>query len=335
MQRLCIAVQGAVVGRSGERLQVRKDNVLVKDARTLELEEVLLMGHVSLTPDAVNYLLEREIDTFFLTQHGRYRGRLQGPSSKAVLLRRAQYAATAEPATALAVARRLIHQKLRFQAHVLRRGNRRRDPGLADAALGLRLLQEQLEGGAGATVSELMGLEGTGAAVYFRAYGSTLTQDLGFRHRARRPPPDPVNSLLSFGYTVLASTMSSVVRRVGLDPYLGFLHADEDGRESLVLDLMEPFRPLVVDVAVRTLLNRRVLRPADFQRTSSGGVALGPKGIAAIVTNYQARLEDRTEYGPRGESLELQRVMELYVRRLAQRLREGTAASLEPVPVNH
>ncbi len=334
MERLYVAVQGSTLGRTGERVQIRKAGIVLKDVRARGLEEVLIFGKAQLTADAVAYFLEREIPVIFLTCGGRYRGRLLGKSTRMVTLRQAQYAAVNDAVTRLAVARRLLGQKVRFQHYLLARANRLGDIQIASEAMALRLLQERIEGGEGDSADDLMGLEGAAAATYYGAYARTLKQDLGFHCRRRRPPKDPVNALLSFGYTLLQGTLSACIDRTGLDSYLGVLHSDKDRRESLVLDLMEPFRPLVVDVAVRQVVNRRSMSSKDFIRSSDGGVYLGSKGIPILVNRYQSRLEQTVIHQQRKEKIELGRLIELYVRALVKGLREGNAADLGPVPVN-
>ena len=201
-----------------------------------------------------------------LNRGGAFVGRLASGLGKQIGLRRRQFQALERPEVALDLARRMVAGKLHNQRVLLRRYQRnRKDERLARALVAIRLMLERLDEADNLDV--LRGMEGQAAAAYFSAWPVLVNAaGISFEGRKRRPPPDPVNILLSFGYTLLCNQAQGMVEAAGMDPYLGALHAPSYGRPSLALDLIEEFRPIVVDTAVLRAINTGMLTPRDFFR---------------------------------------------------------------------
>lgn len=267
MRTLVVTEPGIAVHIEGERLLLLRGVSLMQEVRLQEIRDVVLFGGVEVTSAAIAAFARRGIDVTFVTSHGEFRARLVARGSKNVALRLAQYRRTLEPDFALGVARAIVVGKVRHQRALLLRAQRRlHDEALGETLGRMRLLAERAarEG----AMEQVRGLEGQAAALYFGEFAKMLIdQRLEFRGRSRRPPRDPVNACLSFGYTVLENIVETELLRVGLDPMLGFFHEVHFGRPSLALDLMEEFRPLVDGLVIR-LVNRRQLGPADFERRS-------------------------------------------------------------------
>lgn len=246
------------------RLEVRKGRSTLQSLLLDKLEQVVLCGNVQITTQAMRALLRRGIDTAFLNLGGAFLGRLSGPLGKNIELRRVQHRRLDDPSTVQDLARRFVAGKLANSRALLRRHQREHaDDRLARAQVAIRLLLERVS--EAATLDELRGLEGRAAAEYFGAFPALVrAEGIEFTGRLRRPPPDPVNILLSFGYTLLGNLVQGFCELAGLDPYIGSLHAIRYGRPSLALDLIEEMRSVVVDVAVLRAINTRALRPADF-----------------------------------------------------------------------
>ena len=117
---------------------------------------------------------------------------------------------------------------------------------------------------------ELMGFEGKATAIYFQNYGSLFPREFRVFERTRRPPKDPVNSLLSLGYTVLQGHVTTAIAAAGLELYGGFLHSDRSGKPSLALDLLEEFRQPIIDRLMAKLIQRRVFELDDFKQSLHG-----------------------------------------------------------------
>jgi CRISPR-associated protein Cas1 len=357
MRTLSLMEQGVALAVDGELFSIERAGKVIQQVRMGEVDEVLVYGNVSLTPSAVAAILRRGIDAVFLTARGRYRGRLVGLTSKSVELRVAQYERLQQPAVASAAARGIVVGKIAGQRQVLLRAQREhRREGLAEPIAELRMLTGTVS--ATESIDTLRGLEGRAAAVYFGALGLCIRNpSFGFTRRSRRPPADPVNAMLSFGYTLLAITVEAAVLRAGFDPLLGAFHRPEHGRPSLVLDVMEEFRPSLVDALVLRLVNRREVAPEDFERAPddsgdpfegagedagdaavvpdedeirrrASGIWLSESGRRVFFRAWGRRLRDTHFYPPLAKRFTSEEIIQHQVYALA-RLVRGEASSYE------
>ena len=249
------------------RLRILKGRSELGAPRLEDLSQVVLCGNVQVTTQALRALLRHKVDLAFLNMSGLFLGRLSGRTGGNIELRRTQHRLLDDPATTLELARRYVRGKLQASRRLLKRHQRRRpDERIAQALVSIRLMAERVP--TANNLDELRGMEGQAAAAYFGAFNALLhAEGITFPGRKRRPPPDPVNILLSFGYTLLAHRMEGLCELAGLDPHLGSLHAPAYGRPSLALDLMEEMRATVVDTAVLRAFNTKALRPEDFVPT--------------------------------------------------------------------
>lgn len=260
-----------------------------------KVEEVIVLGEITITTPALTALLEAKVQVTYLSKYGRYLGNLSPTLTKNSILRLAQHAAHADATLRHIIAQRFVVGKLRNMRTVLMRYNRLHpDPLLSthidhlkrciNAAehANLKLIDstieesevdrdpemEQSETVAGRMngLGPLLGCEGAGSAAYFNVFGQLIKCNWphGFSKRVRRPPTDPINALLSYGYTILTTQVASAVAAVGFDPYVGYLHSSRYGKPALALDLMEEFRPLIVDSVVLSLLNNKQMDQNDF-----------------------------------------------------------------------
>ncbi len=273
-----------------------------------EVDEVHLHGGADLTIAGRNLLLARGIDVVFLTLDGRARGRLVGEESAWAARRVAQYRVVLDAGRRLELARAFVRGKLENQLALLTaRQQYVRSTEVAEAVLVLRGQRARLN--AAADLEVLRGVEGLCANVYFSTFPALITnRAFTWSGRNRRPPRDPVNAALSFGYTVLCSRIEHAVRRAGLDPYVGLLHESIRGAPALALDLAEEFRPCV-DALVLNLLNRRQLGPEDFgppepeqavdpevEMLESGAVYLSVVGRKILTRAWATRLAERSPH---------------------------------------
>ena len=325
MHTLAVTEQGSALHLEGDLLAVRLGDQVVHRARLGEVREVHLFGRVEITSASLAGLARRGVDVVFLTQRGQFRARLVGPASPQAALRLAQLRRCLDGPFAAAVAGAMVAGKVAHQRQVLLRAQRRLgDDELAEALGRLRLLAEECQ--RRPELERLRGLEGQAAALYFGQFGKLVAAEgMAFTSRSRRPPRDPINACLSFGYTLLGNVVESELLRCGLDPMLGFLHQPQHGRKSLALDVLEEFRPFV-DTLVLRLVNRRQLGPADFEagrvepeevlaeeEEASGpvpaGTYLNATGRRIFLNEFFARLRERLYYPPRAGSFELRDVV--------------------------
>ncbi len=338
MAILYVTDQGVVLTKRGNRLVVEKQGRVIHWLHAFKVEQVILLGNITLSPAALAFLLAQGIDTVFLSYYGKYRGRLVAHLGKNIELRRRQFARLADPAFALNLARACVAAKIDNCRVLLRRLNRElHSDAVIQVLHQLRVLGRKAA--AADSLETLLGLEGSAAAAYFSAFPHLLKNpDLPFEGRSRRPPRDPVNVLLSLGYTFLANTVHTQVMIAGLDPYLGALHQPEYGRPSLVLDLMEEFRPVLVDSLVLALVNRRIIRPGDFFRPEEQEPAafdfaappvkegypilLAHTGMKKLILHFERRLESRVLYLPQARRLTFRDVILAQVRAFIRTLEE-------------
>lgn len=329
MPPLYVSTQGARLAYRARRLVVEKDDQVLTTVPAAHVSQVVLLGNVSLTPPALTYLLGQGIEVVFLTVDGRYKGRLVGPERGNGLLRLRQYERVRDPEWSLGVARAIVGAKLHNLRTLLRRYARRADapePAAALSAAADQLTDLIAHAERARTLNSLSGVEGRGSAVYFSVFRHLIVvPGWRFEKRMRRPPPDPVNALLSFGYTLLTRQMEWAVWAVGLDPYLGFLHRAEYNRPSLALDLVEPFRPILVDSLVLRCLNNGILRPDHFEEDPEGPypVRLGEEGRALFLREWEGRLNLELTHPATEERMDYRRCLEVEVRRLAHAVQSG------------
>jgi CRISPR-associated protein Cas1 len=258
-----VTTQGARIIREGRHLIVRKENDIYHTLFIYKLEQLVIMGNVTITPPALKLLLRENIDTVFLRMDGRYQGRLAQAEPKNVFLRKRQFALADDEQFCISVARSIVRGKLLNMAAVAQRIQRTRKEAQAGRIVSeIRRMTGRID--ESQSLDTLRGIEGQATASYFAAFRLGLDADFGFSRRVRRPPTDPVNSVLSLLYTFLINRAYAAVRIAGLDPYPGVLHSLEYGRHSLPLDLVEEFRTILADTLTLALFNLGVLKSDDF-----------------------------------------------------------------------
>jgi CRISPR-associated protein Cas1 len=316
MSTLYLKEQGAVLRRTGERLVVTKDREVLEDVPIIHIDQVVVMGNIQLTTPVVSLLLQRDVDVVFLSSRGRFRGRLESTGSRFGQLRHAQLRLLDDEAAVLAIAQAAVDGKLHNQRHTLQsQGNRR----AVKQSVG-EIERARRQARSARNLDTLRGYEGAAGAAYFRALQALIPPEWGFVKRLYHPPPDPVNALLSLGYTLLLKDTIAAVQLVGLDPYLGFFHSLDYGRPSLALDLMEPFRPVVDDMVLGMIESRRIQRK-DFReerRKNGHAVLLEEQALRRYLETYEARMVQRVRYPGTGEHTARRRCLELQTRELAQ-----------------
>ena len=171
--------------------------------------------------------------------------------------------------------------------------------------------------------SQLLGMEGEAAALYFRAFPRLFTEAVSalpafaFERRNRRPPADPVNACLSLAYALLTRTFGAALTAVGLDPWKGLHHVERPGRPALALDLIEPYRPILADSAVLTALNNGELGPDDFIH-AAGGCNLKPRARRSLIAAYERRLDQETTHPVFGYQVSMRRLLQVQARLFAR-----------------
>lgn len=316
MATLYLNEQQSVVKKRDEYLIVQYPDKHKVEVPLINVSQVVVSGDVTLTTPAIETLLGRGIEVCFLSFYGHFRGRLSPPVARNAFLRREQYRAHTDPRWAIQAARACVSGKLENMRTMLLRANRSlEDSEVTEAAVTLRNMINQVP--RTNTIGSLLGVEGNGSAAYFGVFRKLLRDPMNFTHRRRRPPTDPVNAMLSLGYTLLLHQVSAATQVVGFDPYLGFLHQPRHGRPSLALDLMEEFRPIIADSVVLNIVNHRILSAQDFHE-ELGVVHLKPQARKTFYAKFEDRLREEVQHPQFGYRTSYRRCIELQARLLGK-----------------
>ena len=310
---LVVQTPGAQIGQRGDELIVSVKGEDVRKLPGQQVRAVYCYGAVQLTAQAVSTCLELGIDVSYFSPAGRFLGMLGGLPASGVDARRGQYRLFELPSVRLQLAREIIRAKIHNQRVMLMRNGDVPDR-VTHLMAGFRDATESAR-----DITTLMGIEGSAAALYFEQFESMLKQKddwkFDWRGRNRRPPRDPVNALLSLGYSMLAKELTGVCHSVGLDPFLGFMHQPRYGRPALALDLMEEFRPLIADSVAISLINRGELGPEDFMG-SANGTFLTDKGRRPFWEAWFRRLDAEVSHPEFSYKMAYRRMLEVQARQL-------------------
>ena len=310
----------AKVAKQSERLAITLDEDKPVYVRLAEVSQLVLMGNVYVTTPTLHELMRREIPITWQSYGGWFLGHSVGAGHANVELRTAQYRGSFDDSVCLRLAKGWVQAKIRNSRVLLRRNWSDKDQA-APVLHNLKLLANQTA--RASEIASLLGLEGAAAAQYFQVFPNMFktTADGGLpfdmKGRNRRPPTDPVNALLSFGYAMLTRSFVVALSAVGFDPFRGFFHQPRFGRPALALDMMEPFRPLIVDSVVLTAINNGEIERSDFLETPVG-VNLTDKGRKRFIAIFERRLDQEVTHPLFGYPVEYRRLFEMQARLLAR-----------------
>ena len=312
-----VHTQGAVIGKSGDQLEVKQKGRVLQKIRLMEVSHLSLFGNVQVTTQMVQELCKRDIPICYFSYGGWFRGITNGMSHKNVELRCQQYRGAMKPEAALGIARQIIVGKIKNCRTLLRRNHRNPPPAIL--AEMYRLADRARTASSLAT---LLGIEGAAARTYFSEFRGMIkaeSLDFDFRGRNRRPPRDPVNAVLSFLYSMLIKQVMVTAFTVGFDPYLGFYHQPKYGKPALALDLVEEFRPLIADSVCVSLVNNGELGTEHFI-TRGDAAALTQNGRRKAIQAYERRMDTLVTHPLFGYAVSYRRILEIQARLLSRHL---------------
>lgn len=295
LNTLFVTSEDAYLTIDGENVVVNREKQEIARFPLHTLSGIIAFSYAGASPALMGGCAKRDVSLTFCTPAGRFLARSVGEENGNVLLRRMQYRAADDPAQSCRIARNMIFGKLYNARWSIERTKRdhalRVDPARLQNAIDrikdlYPVVAEEI------SLESLRGSEGIGAKAYFDVFDEMILQnkaDFFFHERNRRPPLDNVNAMLSFAYGLLGNDCAAALEAVGLDAYVGFLHRDRPGRESLALDLMEELRACMADRFVLTIVNNRVLKASDFVFRESGAVLLTDEGRRTFLRRWQER----------------------------------------------
>lgn len=338
LNTLFVQTQGAYVRLDHETLKLEVEREVKLQVPLHHIGGMVLFGNVLVSPFLLHRFAEDGRSIVWLGKTGRFKGRLAGPTSGNVLLRRAQYEAYGDPHRVAGISRNVVAGKVRNARTVVQRSAR--EAGSPEDKAALEKTAKALgwslrDVGKATSVAEVRGIEGQAGRVYFDAITRMVRSDreeYAWTGRNRRPPRDRMNALLSFVYALVLGDCVSACEGVGLDPQFGYLHALRPGRPSLALDLMEELRPILADRLVFALINRRQIRPGDFEERPGGAVSLDDSGRKAVLVAYQKRKQEELAHPVLGQQVPLGLVPHVQARLLARHLRGDIEAYMPFTP---
>jgi len=290
MSAIFLTEQGARLVKQGHALSLVKEGEKIFVYPLENISQIVILGRIELSTALMGTLLARGIDTIMMSRDGRLKGRLIGDMSKNVEIREFQFSRRQQKDYCLHFSKQIVRAKAQ---NALRMLQKKRSVPLDTFKTRLENVNktiDQID-----SLEVLRGIEGNFAKIYFRIFPQILTDDFGFSKRKKHPPPDPLNVLLSFGYTLLFQNIYAQVYAAGLDPYAGFYHQSHYGHPALVSDLIEEFRAPVVDSMIITLINRKQIQAKHFEKNEKG-VRFKKEGIEVFVKAYQQKMESRILY---------------------------------------
>ena len=298
MNTLFVTSEDVYLSLDGENVVANREGCVVTRYPLHTLQSIVSFSYSGASPALMGACAEKKIGLTFCSPRGRFLARVSGSAQGNVLLRRMQYRVADDPMQSCRIAKNMIFGKVynaRWSIERMRRDHAMRIDEERFVAVSARLQGLLPQIAEETTLDSLRGLEGIGAAAYFSVLDDMLLQGketFFFHERSRRPPMDAFNALLSFAYVLLAHDCASALESVGLDAYVGYLHRDRPGRESLALDLMEELRPCLADRFVLTLINNRIIKADSFEFRESGAVLLTDDGRRTFVQKWQERKKE-------------------------------------------
>ncbi|MEW6378750.1 MAG: type I-C CRISPR-associated endonuclease Cas1c [bacterium] len=339
LNTLYVMTQGAYVCLDHETVKIEVEGKVQLQVPLHHLGAIVTMGNVMMSPFIMARCADDGRAVVILDRNGQFKCRMVGKTSGNVLLRQAQYEAVREQERTLAIARNIVAGKVKNARQILLRGIRESDNEEKEEIDALKKASDTISNVLfhlkdAKDIDEVRGFEGEAAEAYFQSFDRMVKKSerkfFTMNGRSRRPPLDPVNSLLSFLYTLLLNDCVSALEGVGLDSQMGFLHALRPGRPSLGLDLMEEFRSILADRLALTLINRKQVTAKHFESRPGGAIYLNDEGRKAVVVAYQKRKQDEFHHPILDSKAPFGLIPHIQARLLARHLR-GDLEAYTPV----
>ena len=312
LNTLFILSEETYLSLDGENIVILAENSEKRRFPLHMLENIMCFSYKGASPALMGACAERKIGLSFFSPNGKFLAGVHGKEYGNVLLRKQQYRISDDKEQGVQYAKNMMIGKVynsRWTLERTARDHKERVDYESIRKISAELQEGLLKIRTVDNIDQLRGIEGALASRYFSVFDELILNqkdDFIFQTRNRRPPMDRVNALLSFAYAVVERECANALRSVGLDPFVGFMHTDRPGRESMALDIMEEFRSILCDRFVLTLINTKTVRKDSFMKGDDGAVLLNDKGRKIFFNNWQNRkrelithpfLKEKMEWG--------------------------------------
>lgn len=332
MSYLYVTEQGATIGISDNRFQVKYKDGLLKSIPTETLEIIEVFGKVQITTQCLEECLKKGINIIFYSINGSYYGRLVSTSHVNVERQRLQADIGKNEVFKLTFAKRIIDAKIRNQIVILRRYARNKEINIDRSIVEMQYMLQKIKNQC-FSIEQLIGYEGTAAKIYFKTIGRLIDPEFSFNGRSRRPPLDPFNSMISLGYSIMMNEIYGKLEGKGLNPYFGIMHKDKEKHPTLASDLMEEWRAVLIDSTALSMLNGHEINKDDFYANlDQPGVFLTKEGFKAYVKKLETKFRTESKYLSYVEySVSFRKALDLQVNQLVKAIEADEPELYKPI----
>lgn len=333
MSYLYVCEQGATIGFSDNRFQVKYRNGMLRSIPAEILEVIEIFGKIQMSTQCMEECLKRGISVIYYSTNGAYYGRLISTSHVNVGRQRKQAALGENEEFKLNFSKKIIDAKIRNQIVILRRYARNCRENIDRQVNDMQYMHWKLMNAK--EIDQVMGYEGYAAKIYFETLGLLIDPDFAFTKRTRRPPRDPFNSLISLGYSIIMNEIYGKLEAKGLNPYFGFMHKDREKHPTLASDLMEEWRAVLVDSTALSLLNGHELTKKDFYVDEENpGVFLTKEGFKIYINKLENKFRTKNKYLSYIDySVDFRRAMDLQVNQMVKAIETEDMEMYIPIKI--
>ncbi len=322
---LYITKDGLYLHHENDVLKVEEKSTTLLKIPIHHLQGITIMSLSNISPSLLQKCMSLGIYISFLSNRGRFMGRLEGANAGNVLLRKKQFRITEIEKikiSKLIIAGKIQNQRVNLLRTARDMKNEMVENEIRDVVKSIEEILPRLE--SADSLESIRGYEGICAKNYFSVLEHCIVsqkEDFTFKNRTKRPPRSRVNALLSFAYSMITNECISALQAVGLDPFVGMLHEERPGRPSLALDLVEEFRPFA-DRFILTLINRKQIQKSDFEEREGSVYLLNANGRKTFLTAYQTRKSEEITHYYLDQSCTISELFLLQARLLARAIRD-------------
>lgn len=332
MSLLYVNENGAVIGIEENQITVKYSDGMKKLLPVESVEGITIVGRSQMTTPCTVECLKRGIPVSYFSKGGTYFGRLQSTGHINPRRQRSQCALYGTD-FAVHLAQKIIMAKLKNQSVVLHRYEKSRGLDLKEHQKMFTICREKVL--RSTAVEEIIGYEGQGARYYFDGLSQCIKSEFQFKGRSKRPPLDEFNSMISLGYSILMNEVYCKIEMKGLNPYFGFIHKDGENHPTLVSDMMEEWRAVIVDATVMSMINGNEIDKEDFTtHLEEPGCFITKSGLKKFLSKLEKKFQTEVRYlSYVNYPVSFRRGILLQMNQLTKAIEEGDASVYEPIQI--